>query len=252
MSSLQGKRIAITRPPHKAGSFAERLRALGAEPILLPTIMIEPLDDPSELDHALQQDYDWVIFTSANTVEQLWQRLEVLAISPHILGKIAAVGTATAQTLHERGISPDLIPVQHTAQALFQALAVQVQLPGQRILLPQGDLASPDLAKQLRIAGAYVTPLVAYRNVYPSLEGVALAQPLDAITFTSPSTVDNFMALFDQPVSVIGSAQVVCIGPLTAQAAQAAGLTVHRIAEPHTVEGLIIALAELFQRTTTS
>jgi uroporphyrinogen III methyltransferase/synthase len=249
---LQSKRIAITRPPHKAGSFADQLRSLGAEAILLPMITIEPLDDFSELDHALQGDYDWTIFTSANAVEYLWQRLEALAISPRILGKIAVVGTATAQALHERGILPNLIPSEHTAQALFQVLADQVRLGDRRILLPQGDLASPDLANQLREAGAQVAAILAYRNVHPSLEGVSLAQPLDAITFTSPSTVHNFIALFEQPLSVIGSARVVCIGPVTAQAAQEAGLIVHRIAEPHTVEGLIDALSELFQRTATS
>jgi len=241
---MKGKRIVITRPPHQAAAFAEQLRAQGAEPITLPTITIEPLADTAALDTTLRQSYDWAIFTSANTVEHVWRRCTVLGVG--LPPRIAAVGAATAHAMEQRGLHPDLIPSEHTAAGLFADLSRQVDLSGQHIFLPQGDLANPALAIQLGAVGARVTTITAYRNIRPNPGSDALAQPFDAITFTSASTIQNFVALFDNPLAVIGAARVVCIGPISAQAAQDAGMPVHAIAKPHTIEGLIQALVELF------
>lgn len=246
---MRGRRIVITRPPHKAATLADSLRALGAEPIILPTIAIEPVEDASELDRALQQAYDWAIFTSPNAVAHVWRRFAALEIAPRLPPRLAAVGTATAQSLREQGYEPDLIPPCQTAEGLYAALIAHYDLRGRRVFLPQGDLARPYLANHLRAAGAQVTSVVAYRNVRPIIDEALLALPFDAITFTSASTVQNFVDLFDNPLEVIGSAQVVCIGPVTAQAAQDKGLPVHCIAEPHSIEGLMTALYGLFQGT---
>ncbi len=251
MKPLQGKRIVVTRPPHKATAFADQLQALGAEAIILPTISIEPLADPSELDEALRQAYDWVIFTSANAVEHMWMRFAAMNIAPQLPPNVAVVGSATAESLQKYGIQADLIPSQHTAEGLCDALFAHGDFHGQRIFLPQGDLARPYLSDHLRAAGAQVKHVVAYRNIRPLMDTASLVQPFDAITFTSSSSIQNFVALYDKPVEVIGAAQVVCIGPIAAQTAHEEGLPVHAIAEPHSLAGLLKTLCHLFRRTKT-
>jgi len=250
--SLAGKRIVITRPPHKAGSFARLLREMGAEPVLVPTIAIQPPRDPSPLDRALRHlnRYDWIIFTSANAVTHVWQRLEALALSPEQCAwpPVAVIGPATAQSLEKRGVTPSLMPETHVAEALFDVLNRTADLSGKRVLLPQGNLARPILADLLRNAGADVDAVVAYENIRPDVDLDWQAAPVDAITFTSSSTVQNFVAMLDDPVAAIGNALVACIGPVTAETARELGLPVHVIADPHTVEGLVAALSDAFER----
>ena len=255
LRALAGKRIVITRPPHKAESFAARLRELGAEPILLPTIAIRPPTDPAPLDQALRRlaRYDWIVFTSANTVEHLWRRFDQLGLQapPLEWPAIAVIGPATAAALEQRGVSPALVAGEHTAGGLADALEQSAGLEGKSVLLPQGNLARPALAERLRAAGASVATVVAYENVRPELPPAALASTIDAVTFTSSSTVQHFVQMFEAPLSVIGAALVACIGPVTAQTARACGLPIHVIAHPHTVEGLISALADAFERKPT-
>ncbi len=250
---LAGKRIAITRPKHKAAAFAGMLRAQGAEPVLIPTIAIEPPRDPAPLDAALRElaRFDWVIITSANTVTHTWQRIDAmrLHIPPEAWPPVAAIGPATAKALRRRGIEPALVPAQHIAEALFAALDRQADLRGTRVLLPQGNLARPVLADLLRGTGADVTAVTAYENVQPDIDPGVLAVPLDAITFTSSSTVQNFAAQFEDPHAAIGDALVACIGPVTADTVRELGLPVHIVADPHTVEGLVAALQTAFERT---
>jgi uroporphyrinogen-III synthase len=249
-SPLVGRRVVITRPPHKAESFAALLRELGAEPILMPTIDIQPPTNPAPLDRALSNlaRYDWLIVTSANTVTRLWRRFEALGIDPVRLDwpAVAVIGPATRQALEERGIQAALMPEKHVAEAMFEALRQRIDVSGTRILLPQGNLARPTLADWLRGGGANVDVVVAYENVRPTIDPVRL--PFDAVTFTSASTVENFVELFDDPLAIIGGALVACIGPVTADTARALGLPVQVIAEPHTVEGLIAALSQAFER----
>lgn len=250
--ALAGKRIVITRPKEKADSFAEKLRDLGAEPVIIPTIAIQPPADSTPLDSALHNlsGYDWLIVTSANTVMQLWARLDALdlAPAPHAWPPVAAIGPATANALRTRGIAPALIPADHVAEALFAVLADRAPLHGARILLPQGDLARPVLADLLHGAGAVVDAVIAYQNVAPPVDPAALAVPFDAVTFTSPSTAENFAAMFDDPAEVIGAALVACIGPVTADAVRELDLPVDLVADPHTVDGLIAALVRAFEK----
>ncbi len=252
-SALASKRIVITRPKHKADDFAARLRAHGAIPVLIPTIAIQPPADPAPLDAALRDlsGYDWVIFTSANTVTHVWARFDALDQhpAPAAWPQVAAIGPATAAALRKRGVGPALVPAEHVAESLFAALADRAPLNGAHVLLPQGDLARPVLANLLRGAGAAVTAVIAYENVPPEIDPDALSVPPDAITFTSPSTAQNFAAQFDDPLIVIGEALIACIGPVTADAVRALGLPVHLTAEPHTVDGLIAALITAFERT---
>jgi uroporphyrinogen-III synthase len=242
--SLAGKRIVITRPPHKADAFADRLRELGAEPVLLPTITIQPPTDPAPLDDALKHldRYDWLILTSANAVTTIGQRLTALSLDP-VWPAVAVIGPATGKALQEAyGITSAVMPEKHVAEALFAALRDQTDLSGARVLLPQGDLARPALADLLRGVGAEVDSVIAYENVRPEIDPALLADPVDAVTFTSSSTVQNFVDLFGDPLSVIGTARIACIGPVTADTARELGLPVHIVAEPHTLDGLIDAL----------
>ncbi len=247
---LAGKRIVITRPPHQADALADRLRELGAEPVLLPTITIQPPRDLAPLDDALRHlgRYDWLILTSANTVTTIGQRLAALNLNP-VWSAVAVIGPATSKALQEFGITPAVMPEKHVAEALFAALHDHTDLSGARVLLPQGDRARPVLADLLRGVGAEVETVIAYENVRPEIDPALLADPFDAVTFTSSSTVQNFVELFDDPLVVIGAAQIACIGPVTADTARELGLPVPIVAEPHTIDGLIDALITAFERT---
>ncbi|MBN1562280.1 MAG: uroporphyrinogen-III synthase [Anaerolineae bacterium] len=256
VSPLNGKQIVITRPPHKAEAFAAQLRELGAVPVLMPLIEIRPPREPILLDAVLQglAAFDWMIITSANAVTHIWRRFEVLQINPAqiIWPKIAAIGPATANMLHQHGVEFALMPDEHVAEALFAALDAQIKLKGTRILLPQGNLARSFLADSLAAAGADVLPVIAYETVRSTINSALLKQPFDAITFTSSSTVENFVDQFDDPRAIIGEALVACIGPVTADTARDLGLPVHVIADPYTVDGLIAALGAAFERNSTA
>jgi uroporphyrinogen-III synthase len=248
---LAGKRIVITRPPHKADAMADRLRELGAEAVLLPTITIQPPSDPARLDDALRHldRYDWLILTSTNTVTHIGQRLAALNLDP-IWPAVAVIGPATGKALlTDYGVTPAVMPEKHVAEALFAALQDHTDLSGARVLLPQGDLARPVLADLLRGAGAEVETVIAYKNVRPEIDPALLSDPFDAVTFTSSSTVHNFVELFDDPLAVIGAALIACIGPVTADTARECGLPVHIVAEPHTLDGLVEGLITAFERT---
>lgn len=251
-SSLAGKRIVITRPPHKAESFAAKLRDLGAVPVLIPTITIQPPSDPVPLDDALKNvaAFDWLIITSANAVPQLWTRLDALDLDAAQINwpKIAVIGPATAKALRERGLKIDLMPDEHVAEALFEALNAQGDLKGKQILLPQGNLARSVLVDALTGAGADVQGVIAYETVRSEIDQALLAEPFDAITFTSSSIVKNFVAHLDDPLTIVREAFVACIGPITADTARDLGLPVHVMADPYTIDGLIAALGDAFER----
>lgn len=247
---IHGKRIVITRPPHKAQAFADQLAALGAIPLVMPLIAIEPLDDTSTLDDALGRlaEFDWVIFTSANTVRHVCSRIKTLGIDPQF-PKIAAVGSATANALAKYGHQANMIPPIHTAEGLYHELGRCEKLAGQRILLPQGNLAPTLLRDLLHEANAHVEQVTAYLTKQAKESGVQ--NKFDAITFTSSSTVNNYCERFSEPIATLGNAIVACIGPVTANTAREAGLPVHLVADPHTIDGLVTGLQRYFERITT-
>jgi uroporphyrinogen-III synthase len=248
VNALQGKIVVVTRPLPDAKSLADLLRHHGAEPLVLPMIDIRALDDPRPLDALLQKRYDWAIFTSANAVRQVWERLAVLNIAPQ-MDRVAAVGVKTAAELSRHGITASIIPDDHSAEGLFRAM--DGHLKKQRILLPQADRARPILAQILREAGAQVEAVTAYHTVFAAVDTNLMAAHFDAITFTSASTVSSFVTQIDDPLTHIGGALVACIGPVTASAVQENGLPVHVIAHPHTAEGLVKGLSAAFERMLT-
>jgi uroporphyrinogen III methyltransferase/synthase len=250
---LFGRRVLVTRPREKAGETAARLRELGAEPVIFPTIAIGPPEDWSALDDAIQRlskgGYDWIIFTSTNGVRFFWQRLlennlDARAFAP---ARIGAIGPVTGQALADRGLVPDLIPDQYVSEAILDEIG---PVDGQAVLLPRADIARPALAAGLRERGAEVDEVSAYRTEPADTEQVDNVRDqladgrIDVLTFTSSSTVRNFAAALDPLPTLPEETLVACIGPITAETARETGLPVHVSAGEHTIDGLIRALIE--------
>jgi uroporphyrinogen III methyltransferase/synthase len=234
---LFGRRIVVTRARDQASSAAARLRELGADAVELPTIAIaDPADGGAALRAAAGRlaAFDWVVFTSANAVD----RTLALVRDARAFGaaQVAAVGPATADALARHGVVADLVPDRFVAEGL---LAVWPAGPG-RVLLPRAAVARDVLPDGLRARGWDVEVVDAYRTVaaQPSEDERAAAAGADAVMFSSSSTVANFMAM-GIPVPPV----VACIGPVTARAAEAAGLRVDAVADESTVESLVGALA---------
>ncbi|MEX0832514.1 MAG: uroporphyrinogen-III synthase [Actinomycetota bacterium] len=247
--ALEGRLILVTRPQREAGSLAERLREEGAEPIEAPTIEILPPRDAGPVDRALREvargEFEWVVFTSPRAVEAVVARLVVLGLETAIPAKVAAVGEKTADTLRDLDIQVDLVPKVYTTETLAEAFPAG----SGRVLLPRADIAPDGLEEGLSARGWTPVRVDAYETRFPSeLPPEALHaienDRLDAIAFTSASTVEGFARVAGAP----SGAKVICIGPVTAEAARRAGLEVDRVASPHTVEGLVHALRLAFER----
>ena len=252
MSGLEGRSVVITRSRAQAAPFADALSARGAIPILFPTIEIRPLDDCAALDDALTRldQYSWIVFTSANTVSAVWERLRALGRTKlEGARRIAAVGPATGAELVERGALIDAIPTTFRGSAIADALG---RLDNQRVLLPRGDIGREETAESLRAAGAAVDEVVAYRTVVPASDRfglTALRAGVDAVTFTSPSTVHNFVSLVGpDSAKLLHRSVVACIGPVTAAAVTDLGLAQPLQAHHSTSEGLIEILEAHFAR----
>jgi uroporphyrinogen III methyltransferase/synthase len=231
---LHGRRIAVTRARAQASGLAARLEELGASVVQAPAIRIEPLEhEPVDLGA-----FGLICLTSANGVEHL-----ISGDVRRLAGvRIAAVGTATAGALRERGIEPDVVPSQATQEGLLAALG---DVRGTRALVATAEGARDVLAAGLREAGAEVTVLHTYRTVAEPVDDAALLAS-DLVTFTSSSTVANVLA----GVSAADRARLraVSIGPVTSSALRAAGIEPLGEADPHDVDGLVARVLELSTR----
>ena len=244
---LRGKRVLVTRARGQNEKFSRELAAAGDVPVEFPTIQIVPPADFGPLDRAITDlaAYHWLIFTSVNGVDHFWQRLLQLSQSTAALRhiRVAAIGPATAAALRQQQVQVDLLPAEHVAEAPLAAIG---DVAGRRILLPTADIARSTLAAGLRASGASVDQVTAYQTQPVEDPGhlLDLLPAIDILTFTSGSTVRNFVNLLqtDFPATAIGPALVACIGPVTAQTAQELGLPVHIVAETYTITGLIQAL----------
>ncbi|HEV8683439.1 MAG TPA: uroporphyrinogen-III synthase [Actinomycetota bacterium] len=239
---LSGRTILVTRPRERTRAFVDLLRAQGATALEAPTIRLEEAPPGGALDRAIRAAasgrYSWVVFTSPKTVEVWFARDRALRAGG-IAAEVAAIGDGTAEALRGNGRQPDLVPGAFTTAALGRAFP-----RGEgRVLLPRADIAPPDLEEALRAKGWTPVRVTAYRTMVPrslpaDARGALQKSLVDAIVFTSASTVEGFVRL----AGVVNGPKVVCIGPVTARAARVAGFRVHAIARPHTVEGLVSAL----------
>ncbi|MEW6155163.1 MAG: uroporphyrinogen-III C-methyltransferase [Actinomycetota bacterium] len=241
---LAGRRVVVCRARHQVSGLAERLRALGAEVVRVPVIDIAgPGDGGDALAAAAASlaagDHDWALFTSANAVDALFAHLRDARDLAGV--QVAAVGPGTASALAARGVVADLVPATSVAEALAAAVVEATDGQPARALLPQAAAARPALAEGLRAAGWQVTAVEAYRTVaaVPPAHLLEAAASAHAIAFTSASTVDAYLEAAGPgrlpPV-------VVCIGPVTAEAARRQGLAVTATAATHDLDGLAAAL----------
>lgn len=254
---LFGKTLVVTRTREQASELVDQLSALGAECLEFPTIRIVPPSDWSGLDQALRrlEEVNWIFFTSPNGVRFFFDRLEHLQLDLRILKgiKIGVIGPATAQALKEFHLRPDLIPEKYQAEHLLEALS-HLPLSHQKILIPRAEQARETLPEGLRQMGAEVSVVSAYQTL-PAQEGKdPLVERLtrgqvDCLTFTSSSTVINFLSLFSRQeiLSLLKKVDLACIGPITAQTARDNGLKVPILAEEYTIPGLVAAIEKFYR-----
>jgi uroporphyrinogen-III synthase len=231
MPTLTNRRILITRTRRQASDLAARLEALGATPILIPTIEIVPPASFAALDAALTRlgAYDWLVFTSPNAVDAFHRRAAQLLKSTPLPRHIAVIGRATLTAAITIGLTIDLLPPQYIAESLAQALLPEA--PGKSFLLVRAAEARDILPEALTAAGATVTIAEAYRNQLPP-DSIPALQSLfatpanypDAITFTSASTARNLIALLEAAnLTLPTDITLASIGPITSQALRALG-----------------------------
>jgi uroporphyrinogen-III synthase/uroporphyrinogen III methyltransferase/synthase len=249
--SLAGRRILVTRAAHQAGKLSEGLRALGAEPVEVPVIEIQPPSDFAPLDRALRalDSYDWLILTSANTVRALADRAAQLSISVQGSAppQVAAVGEATAEAARRAGLAVALVPESYVAESLTESLAVQTR--GKKVLLARAAVARDVIPHALRAAGATVDVVDAYRNVMPAsapaLLRDALEKGIDAAAFTSSSSVMHLAdAAREAGIAFpFGGVAAISIGPITSKTLRDLGWEPAGEASPSDVPGLVQAIA---------
>jgi len=253
---LFGKRIVVTRSREQASRLSSLIEELGGQAIEIPTIKIVPNDDMSLLHRSFEaiENYQWLIFTSINGVKIFFEEMAKARKDIRDLKglEIAAIGPATAQALRDRGLLVDVIPEEFRAEGLNDVLKSRIR-PGSRVLLPRARGARDVLPEVLRECGAEVTEIGLYEAVAEQIGPEELqflsGDRIDAITFTSSSTVKNFVKMLGEGnlKEAVRSAKVVCIGPVTAATAEEMGMRVDKVASQYTIPGLVQALTEVFE-----
>ena len=259
--SLAGRRILVTRAASQAGKLSQGLRALGAIPVEVPVLEIQPPLSYDVLDHALAQlaSYNWLILTSTNAVRALADRASQLGISLNTSAslQVAAVGRATAEEAQKAGLAVTLVPEFYIAESLAAALASHIS--GKRVLLARAAVAPDVIPDALRAAGATVDVADAYRNAMPAAAPAQLraalgqgtdAQGIDAATFTSSSSVTQLADAARAAGLAFPFAGVpaVSIGPITSQTLREHNWPPAAEAAPHDIPGLIAAVLSIFAR----
>jgi uroporphyrinogen-III synthase len=255
--SLNGRRIVVTRAREQAGDLVHALESRGAVAVLAPVIRIQPLENLGALRAALTglSAYRWVVFTSQNAVQIVFDRLVAWGLTPRVFAgtAVAAIGSVTGAALAQRGVAPALIPDEFVGEALADALAAQSggSLSGARVLIPSAEDAREALTTGLKKHGAAVVAMPVYRTVpaQTDLRGLSAeisAGRIDAVTFTSSSTVRSFVDLIGREVATSGRFVAATIGPITAGTARELGLREVMEAVPHTVSGLVESLERRF------
>jgi uroporphyrinogen-III synthase len=249
-------KILITRPRAQSAEFGAALQTAGFEPVYFPVIEIRPLEDLTALDRVMEKinSYEWMVFTSVNGVEVVFD---------HIAGanghsslpenfKIAAIGPKTAEALRERGIEPSFVPEEYVAEALMPGLG---DLRGRWVLLPRAEIARKMLPEAIVAAGGVAHEIAVYHTLPAKPDAESLAEMkagVDVVTFTSPSTVYNFVQIVRQngldPFHLPAAPKIACIGPITERTAQEEGFKETIVAQEYTTEGLIQVINKLLNQ----
>jgi uroporphyrinogen III methyltransferase/synthase len=253
---LFGRRVLVTRAREQASDLIHLLTERGAAALEFPVIRIEPPSDPAPIEKAIADlpRFDWIVFTSANAADRFFERLEAAGRDPRALGeaRLAAIGPKTAERLRALRLRVDSVPgASFRAEAVARAL-VEAGVAGRRVLLPRAEVARDVLPEELRRAGAEVVVAPCYRTVMDGSGADRIRTALtrgevDAVTFTSSSTVTNFVEALGAEFAVrlpwgprLAAAS---IGPITSETARAVGIPVAVEAERYTIEGLVEALS---------
>ncbi len=254
--------MLVGRARHQASALSAGLRVLGAEVLEIPFIEIRKPRSFKALDLALKNlaEYDWLILTSVNGVDALWERLRKLhkGVKPMLHLKVAAIGPATAQAIERHGLKVNVVPKEYVAESVVASLRRKVK--GKRVLLARAKVARDVIPRELRRLGARVDVVEAYETVIPQASRQRLRAALqssqrrpDVITFTSSSTVRNFVALLGRNRGRVGRVHMgreenrvrfASIGPITSSTLREFGLPVDIEAEEYTIPGLIKAIAK--------
>lgn len=253
---LYGRKVLVTRAADQAEEFINLLVLYGAEPVAFPTIEIVPPESWEAVDHAIDRlaEFDWLLLTSVNGVEFFMRRLRERGRDLRELKgiKIGAIGPKTADAIERHGLAPDLVPKTFQAEAILEGLSTE-KLEGRRILLPRALEAREVLPQELAKRGAHVAVVPVYRTIIPTASRDAIRamlqkKELAVVTFTSSSTVKNFMKLFEgEPVAKwLEGVRIACIGPITADTAREKGLRVDIQPKDFTVAALAREIAESY------
>ena len=250
---LNGKRIIVSRAKEQAGSLSSLLKEEGADVLEIPFIEIRPAQSYEALDKAIENllAYDWLILTSVNGVKAFFSRLEKQGKSEadllHL--KIVAIGPATAKAIEKHGIPVDIVPDEYVAEAVVEEMRNQVK--GERVLLVRAKVARDVIPNALRELGAKVHVMEAYETVVPESSRTTILEALNSdmkpavITFTSSSTVKNFVELVGQETidsGLLDDVKLASIGPVTSTTLKELGLRVDIEAKEYTIPGLVEAI----------
>jgi uroporphyrinogen-III synthase len=253
---LRGVRVLVGRARHQAGALSSELRKLGADVLEIPFIEIRKPRSYKPLDHALKnlESYDWLILTSANGVDAVWERMKKLRLGKKQLAhvKVVAIGPATKKAIEKRGIRVDVVPEEYVAESVVKSLGREIA--GKRVLLARAKVARDVIPRELRKLGAQVDVVEAYETVVPQKSRTKLRAILkdpkkrpDLITFTSSSTVRNFVELLaerGQGRPRHTGIRYASIGPVTSSTLRELKLPVDIKAKEYTIPGLIEAIVK--------
>jgi len=252
---LFGKGIVITRPEEQSEESSSLLYEEGARVIPFPTIKIVPPDSFDDLDRTIEniERYKWVVFTSANGVKFFFQRfLELGRDIRDLKGiKICTIGPATASAIEMLGVKVDLVPDEYISESVVDAFRGK-EMQGKNVLLPRAEIARDVIPRGLSKLGAHVDVVTAYRTVNSGKNKAEFDEMMgrnkvDVITFTSPSTVANFINIIGKDTILPEHIKIACIGPVTLDAARKAGLEVDIMQGPYVISGLVNAIIDAFE-----
>jgi len=259
---LFGKRIVITRARAQASNLVSKLSRLGAFCIEIPTIKIAPPEDITPLKEAIEhiKNYDWLVFTSVNGVKYFFKTLFDMGKDVRALGhlKFACIGPVTRERLKDYGIISDILPETYRAESVVDAFSATA-IKGKNVLLPRARKARTILPEELTKMGASVYEVVAYDTLPDTDEKKELIsllknRKIDAVTFTSSSTVSNFMDLLDSEdkEGLLEDIVTASIGPITSETAQSLGIIPDIEAEEYTIQGVVDSLLAYYENGKTS